>query len=145
MNQDEETLLPCEQECPLLADRIGQAWRSAQEFSCQTIAKHEKIPFTSIESISDGVAEDGRLCMLVMQADRVRIDFSGPRLVTNSEHCEVMGGSTPLATIDRFGSDIEFQSQTFRAGQPLVALAQGKGEQRATPAYDVFLALDSWF
>lgn len=74
--------------------------------------------------------------------DRTVVRFySGRRLVNGSTECEVLKGAEPVAVVDTFQAPVDFQGQTFEEGAPLVALAEGYGERRASPGLRRFLAL----
>ena len=103
------------------------------------------------------VAENGangeRGCGLVQADGRVRAaveaDLGDPvRLVAyegdaleEAEGCVIAAGREPKAALESFGAEVVFQGDTFGAGSPLVALAEGLGLRRATPDLRRFLGL----
>ncbi|MCA9526226.1 MAG: hypothetical protein KC549_08000, partial [Myxococcales bacterium] len=75
-------------------------------------------------------------------ADPIRVTFyAGPRLITGDTECTVMPDATVRAVVESFGEDVEFQGETFAAGSPLITLAEGFGERRASPGMRRFLGL----
>ena len=148
MQEMDETHLDCESECPLLAMRVESVCgKPLMPYTCESFCEgREHSPHLPIETIADAVSSDGSLCMALMQADRVKVDFyAGPKLVTGSEECEVQGGATPFVSIDRFGEDIVYQEKTFRAGQPLVALERGRAKCVLHQASDDSWPSANWF
>lgn len=74
--------------------------------------------------------------------DPVRVVFyAGPQLITGSEHCEVRPQAPVRVAVEDFGEVVEFQGETYEAGSPLVTLAEGFGERRASPGMRRFLGL----
>jgi len=76
------------------------------------------------------------------RGDRVRLRaYRGPQLA-GGEGCALRAGAPePLATLDAFESEARFLGHTHRAGAPLVALAEGFGERRASPGMRRFLGI----
>jgi hypothetical protein len=74
--------------------------------------------------------------------DETRIElYAGDALVTGTDECALRPGATLRTTIDTQEIAYEFQGRQIEAGTPLVALAEGLGEPRATPGLRRFLAL----
>ena len=108
-----ESLLDCQNECPTLAFRVGA--------TCGVDPRTTHVPTTARatqdsrdhhQAIPDAVAIDGSLCADLdarQSTNRLHADQIGDGL----RRFEVIGGSTPLATIDRFEQDIVFQSRHF--------------------------------
>ena len=74
------------------------------------------------------------------QSTEIRL-YKGTQLVLGSTECEIEEGETPYETITTFGEAFEFQAKNYAAGDPLVSLAQGRGEARGTPGMRRFLGL----
>lgn len=66
--------------------------------------------------------------------------YRGPLAPLAPEGC-VVPSDAPLLTIERFGLEVAHEGRTFAAGAPLVALADGFGQRRATPDLRRFLGL----
>ena len=65
--------------------------------------------------------------------DAHRVQFYAGSAVTGGDHCSIALGATPKAEITSFGADIKFQLREYKAGAPLVALAEGLGVRRGNP------------
>lgn len=76
------------------------------------------------------------------EKDRIRITFYRGQVVVGSD-CQLRPGSKPSVTVDTFEEDIVFQARIIKRGQPLVALAEGLGLSRATPALRRLIAFGS--
>jgi hypothetical protein len=64
--------------------------------------------------------------------DRLEITFyRGPVVV--GKGCQLKPGAKPRSTVDRFGGKVSFRGQSYQAGAPLVAVAEGLGRRRASP------------
>jgi len=58
--------------------------------------------------------------------------WAGDAMVLGSEACETKQDAVVRGRLDRFASDVEFQTRQYSAGSPLVALAEGLGLQRGS-------------
>lgn len=68
--------------------------------------------------------------------------YAGPQIDPAAEEpCTIRDGAIERGTITEFAQRIDFQGETIEAGSPLVALAEGFGEQRATPGLRRFMGL----
>jgi len=75
--------------------------------------------------------------------DRTRLLFYSGNVLAGAPDCALAAGAAPRLTLDRLGEEVEFQGQTFAAGLPLAAFAEGLGYRRATPAFRRFTAFGS--
>jgi hypothetical protein len=92
-----------------------------------------------------------RGCGYVSAAGTVRAalesDFEDPTRIVfyvgdalGGEECALRSDARPRLTISTFERDVIFQGKIYSLGQPLVALAQGLGLRRATPALRRFIS-----
>ncbi|MEE2789863.1 MAG: hypothetical protein VX589_21155 [Myxococcota bacterium] len=136
--------LDCQAACAMMqACAESTCGTAMMDYTCDVFcADQSEVTVPSCADVQAAVQEDGSVCRELELADRIRIDvYAGPKLVTGSKHCEVVGGAVPMKSLDTFEETITYQEHTFRDGSPLVALAQGNGERRATPGLRRFLSL----
>lgn len=96
------------------------------------------------ENLANGVvgcgliAADGtsRLHLESDVGDPTRLSlYRGHVVVNGSGECELIEGAEAIATLEAFDREVTFQTKTFAAGDPLVALAEGMGRYRAQPGF----------
>jgi len=67
--------------------------------------------------------------------------YRGPQLAADGDCGLREGAPVPFATIDRFETELSFLGRRYPAGAPLLSLAEGFGEKRASPGLRRFLGL----
>jgi len=67
--------------------------------------------------------------------------YRGLAVVNGSSECDLIEGAEPIATLSTLAEDIVFQGDTYAAGEPIVALAEGLGRHRARPELRRLLSL----
>ncbi|MCA9543924.1 MAG: hypothetical protein KC613_06020, partial [Myxococcales bacterium] len=117
-------------------------------------------PFAVIEGVNPGdtlVVENldngNRGCSFIDREGRARASleadfgdhvevhiYAGPQIMPG-EGCVLREGVEPKIKVSEFGVEVQFQQTTYYEGEPLVTLAEGFGERRATPGMRRFLAL----
>ena len=66
--------------------------------------------------------------------------YAGPQLAGGTD-CELRGAVEPKLIVDTFDEDRFFQGETYRAGEPLMAMAEGFGMRRATSRFRKFTGI----
>jgi hypothetical protein len=106
-----------------------------------TLAPGDRLTVTDLDHVSDDCQRDHVCATATADANgKLRVGVT----VDPGDHFRVSvlrsGGNAPQ-NIAQFGFDGSFSGVTYRAGDPLVALAQGWGYERSTPDFRRLLGL----
>ncbi|MEE2788358.1 MAG: hypothetical protein VX589_13530 [Myxococcota bacterium] len=124
-------------------------------------ASEDSLPLAVVDDVMPGdtvmavnLDNDEHDCGLVTPEGRVQVQlpsdlgdrvalsfFRGVQTCLCDEDCTPKKEAKPFAEVTTFGNDVLFQGHVFKAGDPLVALAEGLGLARATPSFRRFLGI----